>query len=122
MDLNGCGIGVADGTENVPEANDYPGKKNIYFDSFLNVAFNNNNLLGFNMKMQHTVYLTLEQVQILERLDVGKGKQGNYNYNKAIITCIEQIEKDIELINAYQAMTEAFDIQVGLRRKCGCLK
>jgi len=74
------------------------------------------------MKMQHTVYLDIKHVQILERLDVGKGKQGNYNYNKAIIECIEAIERDIELINALEGMKEAFDIQVNQRRKCGCLK
>ena len=74
------------------------------------------------MKMQHTVYLTQEHAKILERLDVGKWKQGRYNYNKAIIYCIEAIEKDIEIINALEGMKEAFDIQVEQRRKCGCLK
>ena len=74
------------------------------------------------MKMQHTVYLSLEHVKILERLNIGKGKQGTYNYNKAIVQCIEQIEKDIELVNSLEAMTEAFQIQCRARRKCGCLK
>ena len=72
--------------------------------------------------MQHTVYLSLEQVRILERLNIGKGKQGTYNYNKAIVLCIEQIEKDIDLVNSVAAMTEAFNIQTAARRKCGCLK
>jgi hypothetical protein len=74
------------------------------------------------MKMQHTVYLDLEQVKILERLDVGKGKQGTYNYNAAIIKCIESIEENIPLVNSLDAMNAAFKIQTDARRKCGCLK
>ena len=74
------------------------------------------------MKMQHTVYLELRHAQILERLDVGKGKQGGYNYNKAIIKCIEAIEQNIDFINALDSYKQAFDIQVQARKKCGCLK
>ena len=74
------------------------------------------------MKMQHTVYLKLEHAQILERLDVGKGKQGGYNYNKAIIKCIEAIEENIDFINALDSYKQAFDAQVRARRRCGCLK
>jgi len=48
------------------------------------------------MKMQHTVYLDIKHKKILDTLieqsNIGNGKQGTPNYNKAILQAIEAID------------------------------
>ena len=48
------------------------------------------------MKMQHTVYLEMKHKEkldiLIEQSNIGNGKQGTPNYNKAILQAIEAID------------------------------
>ena len=105
---------MADGTENVPEAK----RRNSIYRAFFLTIFNNNNLLRFDMKMQHTVYMETKHKKILDELmmneGIGNGKQGTPNYNLAILKCIEAID------TAREAHFQALQKQCRLRAYFQC--